>query len=156
MNSRFCTFFVGGQLFGIDAFRVQEIIRCREITPVPLAPPIVIGLMNLRGQIVTCISLRQRLGLVGDLSPSHAPCASDEVTRAIHVVLEADEGAVSFEVDEIADVVELDEASFEPPPETLDPANRRLIRGAHQLPGRLLLVLDADQAIDVTSPIARG
>ena len=58
---QYCTFFLDGRCFGIDVHRVQEIIRYQQMTRVPLAPPVVRGLINLRGQIVTAIDLRSRL-----------------------------------------------------------------------------------------------
>ena len=60
---QYCTFFVNGQYFGVDVLKVQEIIRFQEMTRVPLAPPVVRGLINLRGQTVTAIDLRRRLEL---------------------------------------------------------------------------------------------
>ena len=135
--ARLCTFLIDDQLFGVDAARVQEVIRKLPLTRIPLAPPTVLGLSNLRGQIVTCLDLRARLGL----PPRAAP-------RAIHLVLEGDDGLVSLEVDDVADVLELDSAGAEPPPQTLRGPARSLITGAHTLPDRLLLVLDAARAIE--------
>jgi chemotaxis signal transduction protein len=60
---QFATFRVGNLLFGVDVHEVQEIIRSQQLTPVPLAPEVVRGLMNLRGQIITAIDLRRRLGV---------------------------------------------------------------------------------------------
>ena len=62
-DRQYCTFIVDGRYFGLDVLKVQEIIRYQEMTRVPLAPPVVRGLINLRGQIVTAIDLRRRLGL---------------------------------------------------------------------------------------------
>jgi purine-binding chemotaxis protein CheW len=137
---QYCTFYVNGQYFGIDVLDVQEIIRAQEMTRVPLAPPEVRGLINLRGQIVTAIDLRRRLRL------EERP--ADQ--RPINVVVRVEDGAISLLVDEIGDVLEVHEEAFEPPPETLQGLGRELIRGAYKLADRLLLVLDTQRTVCLT------
>jgi purine-binding chemotaxis protein CheW len=134
---RFCTFWLGDLYYGVDVLRVQEIIGHQPPTRVPLAPPEVRGLINLRGRIVTALDLRRRLGL-GD-----AP----DGLRPKGVVARTEDGTVSLLVDEIGDVLEVEEGAFERPPETLTGEARELIRGAYKLPDRLLLVLDADKVL---------
>ncbi|HSQ57461.1 MAG TPA: chemotaxis protein CheW [Gemmata sp.] len=136
---QYCTFYLGAQYFGIDVLLVQEIIRYQEMTRVPLAPPVVRGLINLRGQIVTALELRKRLEL-----PERPPGGFP-----VNVVVHIDDGAVSLLVDEIGDVLEVPESAFEPPPETLRGAARDLIRGAYKLDGRLLLVLDVPRTVSL-------
>src|ERR1700690_2546463 len=125
---QYCTFYLAGHYFGLDVLKVQEIIRYQEMTRVPLAPPVVRGLINLRGQIVTAIDLRRRLEL------SDRP--SDQLP--LNVVVQTDDGAVSLLVDEIGDVLEVPENLFERPPGTLPGATRDLIRGAYKLKDGLL------------------
>ena len=139
-SHQYCTFYVEGHYFGLDVLHVQEIIRYQEMTRVPLAPPVVRGLINLRGQIVTAIDLRRRLEL--DERPA------DQLP--INVVVHTDDGAVSLLVDEIGDVLQVPEKLFERPPETLKGVARELIRGAYKLPDRLLLILDTERAVNVT------
>ncbi len=132
-----CTFKAGDRWLGIEVARVQEILRARPVTPVPLAPAVVAGLVNLRGQIVTAVDLRRRLEL-----------AEQEQERdPAQVVVHGAEGAVSLLVDEVGDVLEVAEDDFEPPPPTLTGAARELIVGAWKLPDRLLLALDVDAAV---------
>ncbi len=138
---KFCTFTLEGLLFGVEVLKVQEVIRYLEMTRVPLAPTVVRGLINLRGQIVTAIDLRRRL----DLSERPADQAP------MNVVIRTDDEAVSLLVDQIGDVREVDEESFEQPPETLKGVARELIRGAYKLKDRLLLVLDTEKAIQVAA-----
>ena len=138
---QFCTFYVAGQYFGLDVLHVQEIIRYQEMTRVPLAPPVVRGLINLRGQIVTAIDLRRRLEL-----PERP---ADQFP--VNVIVRTDDGAVSLLVDEIGDVLEADDRLFERPPETLQGSSRELIRGAYKLPDQLLLILDTERAVNVTA-----
>jgi purine-binding chemotaxis protein CheW len=139
-HHQYCTFYVEGQYFGLDVLQVQEIIRCQEMTRIPLASPMVRGLINLRGQIVTAIDLRRRLGLP-DRRADREP---------VNVVVHTDDGAVSLLVDEIGDVLEVPEETFERPPETLQGTARELIRGAYKLENRLLLILDIERAVDLT------
>ena len=138
---QYCTFFVEDHYFGLDVLRVQEIIRYQEMTRVPLAPPVVRGLINLRGQIVTAIDLRRRLGL-SDRPEGQLP---------VNVIVQTDDGAVSLLVDEIGDVLDVEEKLFEPPPQTLQGTARELIRGAYKLNDRLMLLLDVDKALHVGS-----
>ncbi|HBE68693.1 MAG TPA: chemotaxis protein CheW [Planctomycetaceae bacterium] len=134
-----CTFFVDGQMFGVDVQRVQEVIRYQEMTEVPQAPDAVCGLINLRGQIVTAIDLRKRLG-VPDRPKDVLP---------MNVVVRGDDGAISLLVDQIGDVQEIEEANFEPPPETLQGSARDMIQGAYKMEDHLLLILDTDRAMGV-------
>ncbi len=138
-TSQFCTFYLDSLLFGVDLQGVQEVIRNLEMTQVPLAPGVVRGLINLRGQIVTAIDLRQRLGLKAP-APGALP---------MNVVVRSEDGAVSLLVDEIGDVAEVEESTFERPPETLTGPVRAMILGVYKLDGRLLHVLDKDKACQV-------
>lgn len=139
-TTQFCTFVLDGLYFGVEVQKVQEVIRYQELTQVPLAPPVVKGLINLRGQIVTAIDLRRRLGL------PERPL--DE--KPMNVVVRTSDGVMSLLVDEIGDVVEVEEGLFEPPPGTLPVKSRELICGAFKLPQRLLLKLDTDKAVLAT------
>ncbi len=142
---QYCTFYVAGYYFGLDVLNVQEIIRYQEMTRVPLAPPVVRGLINLRGQIVTALDLRRRLEL-----PERP---ADQLP--VNVVVHTDDGAVSLLVDEIGDVLEVSEKLFERPPETLRGTARELIRGAYKLKDALLLILDTERTVNLTSSSGR-
>jgi purine-binding chemotaxis protein CheW len=136
-SQQLCTFFLDGLLFGVEVEKVQEVIRHQQTTRVPLAPEVIGGLINLRGQIVTAVDLRRRLELP-ERGQSQVP---------MNVVVRTDEGAVSLLVDEIGDVVEVQEKEFERPPDTLRGVARELIRGAFKLKGKLLLLVDTDKAL---------
>ncbi len=137
----YCTFRVDDLYFGVEVKQVQEVIRYQHTTRVPLAPAVVQGLMNLRGQIVTALSLRQRLGL----SPT------DSASRPMNVVIRTSDGPISLLVDEIGDVVQVDQNRFEAPPETLQGEQRSLICGAFKLDGRLLLILDTERVVQIAA-----
>jgi len=136
---QFATFYLDRLLFGVEVSKVQEVIRYQEMTRVPLAPSIVTGLINLRGQIVTALDLRRRLEL--------AERPSDRLP--MNVVVRAGDEPVSLLVDEIGDVLEVEDESFESPPETLKGVARELIRGAYKLKDHLLLVLDTEKAVSI-------
>ncbi len=140
-SQQYTTFYVAEMFFGVEVLKVQEVLRYQQMTPVPLAPPVISGLINLRGQIVTAIDLRRRLGLEpreGGLMP-------------LNVVVRSDDGAVSLLVDEIGDVVEVNPDLYEPPPENMLEQAREMIRGVYKFPDRLLLVLATDLAQQVES-----
>jgi purine-binding chemotaxis protein CheW len=140
-TSQFCTFYLDKLLFGVELKGVQEVIRSLAMTRVPLAPEVVSGLINLRGQIVTAVDLRRRLEL--------APSPPGMLT--MNVVVRSEDGAVSLLVDEIGDVVEVEETSFEPPPETLRGSVRTVIVGVHKLNDRLMHVLDIEKACQMAA-----
>src|ERR1035438_6509128 len=133
-KKQFSTFVVDELLFGVEVEKVQEVIRYQKMTRVPLAPPVVKGLINLRGQIVTAIDLRRRL----DLSERR------ETELPMNVVVRTSDGGVSLLVDEIGDVVELDDSTFERPPETVRSKAKDMIKGVHKLKDRLMHVLDTE------------
>lgn len=135
---QYSTFWVGNLFFGIEVLRVQEVIRYLEMTSVPMAPDVIQGLINLRGQIVTAVDMRRRLGL---------PKLSGEETP-VNIVIRSDDGAVSLLVDEIGDVLEVTADSYEPAPDNIPKEQREMIDGVYKLDGRLLLVLNADRVLN--------
>jgi len=145
--SQYCTFYVNNLYLGIEVLNVQEVLRPQEMTHVPLAPRIVRGLINLRGQIVTAIDLRKRLELA-ERSPESGP--------PMNVIVSTTSGvAVSLLVDEIGDVVEVSQEMYERAPETLCGVAREVIEGAYKLPGQLLLILNTEAAMNVNEPSTR-
>ncbi|MFT3696741.1 MAG: chemotaxis protein CheW [Kofleriaceae bacterium] len=137
MTDQLCSFQLAGMSFGVSAIEVQEIMRTQTVTRVPLADAAVAGLMNLRGQIVTQIDLRARLGL-----PAREP--SD---KPINVVVRTADGVFSLVVDSIGDVLEPSGDAFEAIPEHVPAEFRDLIAGAYKLPDRLLFVLVLDRIV---------
>ncbi len=139
-SAQYATFFLDGLYFGIEVLKVQEVIRHQTMTPVPLAPTVVRGLINLRGQIVTALDLRARLGLT--------PRGDDKLP--MNVVVRTPDGAISLLVDEIGDVVDVSSSQFEPPPETVRAKVNGLVTGVYKLPVRLLLILDVERTVDIS------
>ena len=142
---QYCTFTVAEMFLGIAVEHVQEVLRYQHMTRVPLAPACVAGLINLRGQIVTAVDLRVRLGL---------PSRPAEQTP-MNVVVRDRDGAVSLLVDRIGDVLEVDEDRFEPVPSTVAGAAKDLLIGAYKLPSQLLLVLDDERLLNGAEPLSK-
>lgn len=137
MSSRLVTFTLDGRLYGVDVKAVQEVLRGQPQTRIPLAPTSVSGLINLRGQVLSAIELRARLGL-----PDRA---ADE--EPMLVVVNVDGEPLALLVDSIGAVMDVDEEQFELPPDTLSGPSRDLLIGAYKLEDRLLLALDVDRAV---------
>jgi purine-binding chemotaxis protein CheW len=139
-----CTFYLGSMFFGIDVLNVQEVLRFQQMTKVPLAPAVIRGLINLRGQIVAAIDLRERLGL----NPR------EDGVDPMNVIVRTEGGAISLLVDDIGDVLEIDSAGMERPPETVRGGARDLIQGVYKLKDKLLLILDTEKTVSL--PAAAG
>jgi purine-binding chemotaxis protein CheW len=146
-TTQYCTFVVGDLFLGIDVLKVQEVLRPQPTTRVPLAPSTIRGLLNLRGQIVTSIDLRRRLGL---------PERTIDAEPPMNVIVRTEDGPVSLEVDDIGDVVELHVDDRERPPETLGIEHRDLVPHVYKLEHRLMLVLDTDRTVHSDVPTTAG
>jgi purine-binding chemotaxis protein CheW len=138
---QFCTFYIDQILFGVEVTDVQEVLRYQDITEVPLADSSIHGLINLRGQIITAVDLRNRMKL--------PPRQDDQ--QPMNVVIRTNGEVISFLVDSIGDVLEVEDEVFEHSPGTVDAATRELIKGVYKLEGRLLMVLDAAKASEVST-----
>ncbi len=134
-EKQYCTFRLGDLYLGVDVLVVQEVIRNEMMTRVPLAPRQVKGLINLRGQIITALDLRDQLGL------------PDEGELRSHVVIRDGDEAISLLVDEVGDVVSPDLADYEPMPSAVPERVRQVVTGAFKLEGRLLLLLDTSRVL---------
>jgi purine-binding chemotaxis protein CheW len=140
-QNQYCTFYLDNHMFGVKVEQVQEVFRYQAMTTVPLAPPEVRGLINLRGQIITAIDLRLRLGM--ELLPGEK--------LPMNVVVRTADGVVSLLVDEIGDVLEVSDDVYERPPETIPVEVRNLVLGVYKLQSKLLLILDSEKAVNVSN-----
>lgn len=138
---QYCTFYVAHLMLGIEVLSVQEVLRGSDLTPVPLADTSIEGLLNLRGQIVTAIDLRRRLGL---------PSIMEEASSMLLVVRDG-EGVVAFRADSVGDVIDVDESTIHAPPGKSSHEFQNLISGVYQLPDCLLHILDTDGCAAVAS-----
>lgn len=139
LNRQFATFFMKDLYFGIEVQKVQEVLRAQEMTRVPLAPGVLRGLINLRGQIVAAIDMRERLAL--------PPRSAEQ--EPMNMIVRAEDGAVSLLVDEIGDVIHVSAESHEAVPETMAANLKLLVDGVYKLEGRLLLVLSTEKTLQL-------
>jgi len=137
MSTRLVTFTLARRWYGVDVSAVQEVLRGLPRTRIPLAPPALAGLINLRGQVLTAVDLRAQLGLP----------PREDGTEPMLVVTHVDGEPVALLVDSIGAVVDVEPEQFEPPPDTLVGPTRELILGAYKLTDHLLLSLDVDKAV---------
>ena len=136
-----CTFRLHEFMIGIDVTLVQEVLNRQDATRIPLVSDVVQGLINLRGEIVTTIDLRRRLGL--PQRSVEEPC--------MNVVIRTADGPVALTVDQIGDVIDADESLFEFPPPTLGGPHREFVTGVFKLDETLLLLIDLDRVLDPTT-----
>jgi purine-binding chemotaxis protein CheW len=142
-ESEYVTATVGHQLFGLPILRVQDVFVPERLTRVPLAPPEIAGVLNLRGRIVTLVDLAQRLGL-----------ASDKPEQPMAIGVELGGESYALLVDNVGEVVKLDDKSREANPINLDPRIARASTGIHRLDAELVVILDVDRVLDISSSAA--
>lgn len=131
------TFRLKDETYGINVMQVQEVLRISEIAPVPGAPGYVLGIINLRGNVVTVIDTRTRFGLpVGEL---------DDASRI--VIIESDQQVVGILVDSVAEVVELQQSEIDAAPNTGNEESSRYIQGVASRDDDLLIVVDLNKLL---------
>ena len=135
----YVTAIIGGQLFGLPIVRVQDVFITERLTRVPLAPPEIAGVLNLRGRIVTLIDLRRRFGL-GERDPG---------ATAMAIGVESRGESYGLLIDSVGEVLKLDEGMREPNPINLDARLARVSSGIYRLDGQLLIVADVDRVLDI-------
>jgi purine-binding chemotaxis protein CheW len=133
------TFYVGDLLLGIDIRHVREINHLRTFTRVPQAGPAVLGVVNLRGEVVTVLDLRRLL----DHSPGEA-----NRRRRIVVVNDGRE-SVGLLVDSVADILSIERDKLEARPENISVADARFIQGVHLMKQGLLVLLDVREILQI-------
>ena len=136
-TKQYATVHVDTLFLGIEVAKVQEVMRDQQMTDVPLAPPAIKGLINLRGQIVIAVDTRHSLGLA----------ALETGESAHNIIIRSDDGGVSLLVDEIGDVLDVPIEAFAPVPENMPAERRELIEGVYNLNERLLLILDTKKLL---------
>lgn len=137
--TEYVTAMIGGQLFGMPIVRVQDVFIPERLTRVPLAPPEIAGVLNLRGRIVTLVDLRSRFGL-GEREEGHTSMAIGVESRG---------ESYGLLIDSVGEVLKLDESMREPNPINLDARLARVSAGIYRLDGQLLIVTDVDRVLDI-------
>jgi purine-binding chemotaxis protein CheW len=134
---QFVTFILMDEVYGINVMQVQEVLRVTEIAPVPGAPSYVLGIVNLRGNVVTVIDTRKRFGL-----PSVEVSENSRI-----VVIESEKQVVGILVDAVAEVVELRESEIDVAPNVGTEESSRYIQGVATQEGRLLILVDLNKLL---------
>lgn len=135
----YVTAMIGGQLFGLPILRVQDVFHPERLTRVPLAPPEIAGVLNLRGRIVTLIDMRRCLGLE----------RREDDALAMAIGVESGGESYGLLIDSVGEVLQLDDGAREPNPINLDSRLARVSAGIHRLDGRLLMMVDIDRVLDI-------
>jgi purine-binding chemotaxis protein CheW len=138
-ETEYVTVMIGDQLFGLPIARVQDVFKPERLTPVPLAPPEVAGLINLRGRVVTAIDMRCRLGL--------PPKANGQAAMAIGIEFKSE--SFGLLIDAIGEVLKLADSGREVPPVNLESGLARMAASVHRLDDQLMVVLDVDRVLDI-------
>ena len=136
--TKFVTFRLKDETYGINVMQVQEVLRVTEIAPVPGAAVFVLGIINLRGNVVTVIDTRTRFGL--------PTTEQDDASRI--VIIEAEDQVIGILVDSVAEVVELRESEISPAPQTGNEENSRYIQGVVSREDDLLIVIDLNKLLN--------
>jgi len=129
------TFRLDGETYGINVMQVQEVLRMTEIAPVPGAPDYVIGIINLRGNVVTVIETRKRFGLMST--------EADDSTRI--VIIESDNNIVGILVDSVAEVVNLRGSQIETAPNVGNEESSKYIQGVFSREEDILILVDLNK-----------
>ncbi len=136
--SQWVTFFLDGEMYGINVLQVQEVLRVNEIAPVPGSPEYALGIINLRGNIVTVIDTRQRFGL--------RPQEIDDSSRI--VIIEIADNVIGILVDSVAEVVYLRESEIESAPNVGSGESSRYIQGVSNRENKLLILVDLNKLLN--------
>lgn len=138
-QKEFVTVRLAGQCLGIPVLSVHDVLKAQKITRIPMAPPSVAGVLNLRGRIVTAIDLRIRLGF--------EERAEGEETMS--VVVEHNGDPFSLLIDSVGEVLALPDDQFEKTPVTLDERLRAVSGGIYRLDDGLMVVLDVARLLEI-------
>lgn len=135
--SQWVTFRLDDEKYGINVMSVQEVLRMTEIAPVPGAPDYVLGIINLRGNVVTVIDTRTRFGL--------SEHEADDQTRI--VIIEAENQVVGILVDSVAEVVDLEGSQIESAPNVGNDESAKYIQGVSSQESELLILVDVNKLL---------
>ena len=137
---QYCGFKVAGEEYAIPVMEVQEVIKPQMVTSIPLAQDQVRGLINLRGQIVTCVSLRKIFGQEDDLSKDY-----------MNIIVKGDDGLFSLVVDEVTDIIDIQNGNLESAPETLNSNLKQYVTKIFKRKENLVILLDTKELIRLQS-----
>ncbi len=137
---RWVTFRLENESYGINVSQVREVLRVAEIAPVPGTPDYVLGIINLRGNVVTVMDTRKRFGL------RQRDLGGDEDATRI-VIIEVEDQEVGIMVDSVAEVVDIRESDIETAPSVGSDNTSRYIQGVTSRDGELLILVDLNKLL---------
>ena len=137
--NQYCGFKVAGEEYAIPVMQVQEVIKPQQVTPIPLAQEQIRGLINLRGQIVTCLSLRKLFNQVDDLKRPY-----------MNIIVKGQEGLFSLVVDEVTDIIDIQTENLEGTPDTINTNLRKYVSQIYKRENGLVILLSIDQLVKLT------
>lgn len=134
---RWVSFRLAGESYGINVMRVQEVLRMTDVAPVPGAPNFVMGIINLRGNVVTVLDTRKLLAL-----------ATVDITEHSRImIIESGKATVGLLVDSVAEVVNISAGDIDPPPNIGNDEGSRYIQGIYSTDKQILILIDLDKLI---------
>ncbi|MBL1430841.1 MAG: chemotaxis protein CheW [Robiginitomaculum sp.] len=137
--NEFVTFFIDDQIFGIPVSDIHEVFHPQSITRVPLAPPEIRGVLNLRGRIVTAIEVREKLNL---------PALEQDQESLMAIGVEINGESYGLIIDRVGDVLQLPRGKSEAVPMNFDPVWQKFTTEIYRLEDKLLIILDIKRLLD--------
>lgn len=135
--TQWVTFRLDGETYGVNVMDVQEVLRITDIAPVPGAPPFVLGIINLRGNVVSVIDTRRRFSL--------APAETNDASRII--IIESNGQTVGIQVDAVAEVLDVDSSEIETSPDVGNDESSRYISGMVSRGEELVILIDVSKIV---------
>lgn len=140
--TQYCGFKVGGEEYAIPVMEVQEVIKPQMVTPIPLAQDQVRGLINLRGQIVTCLSLRKLFGQEDNLDQDY-----------MNIIVRGKDGFFSLVVDEVTDIIDIENTHIENPPDTINQNLKQYVDKIYKREQGLVILLNIEEIVNIKGSI---
>ena len=145
-SRQYLTFALGGEEYGVEILKVQEIRGYAPITPIPNTPPHVMGVMNLRGAIIPVVDLRRTLGMP----------ATEYTSFTVIVVLNVGTRVTGVIVDAVSDVLDIGRAEIQPTPDFGTEVDARFVQGLARTGGKLVILLEIDRVLRGDESLAAG
>jgi len=144
--NRWVTFRLADEIYGINVMQVQEVLRMTEIAPVPGAPGCVIGIINLRGNVVTVVDARELFGLV----------RNDSTDQTRIMIVEINKLIVGLLVDSVAEVINIQNSEIDSAPSIGNDENSRYIQGVYSKNGEILILVDLNRLMTADAQFVQG
>jgi purine-binding chemotaxis protein CheW len=135
---QYCGFKIAGEEYAIPVMEVQEVIKPQMVTSIPLAQEAVRGLINLRGQIVTCLSLRKLFDQDDDLSKKY-----------MNIIVKGRDGLFSLVVDEVTDIIDIEVVHLEKAPDTINPKLKQYVEKIYKREKGLVILLNISELVNL-------